>query len=275
MIDFVMLWVPDGPYALKDRETRLPAYLVHMVRQLEAGCSLPKRYTVLTTAPNAADAFRIDGAPIRMAALSKAWAIWASRPKTPERRERYWCFSKIEAVRPDLDLGEWAVLTDLDNFVTAPLDSILQDWFGGVASTWAARENFLKDRAHKAGSHWQSSWVHFRPAFCEDIWRRAVDLGADGLPARFPPFGGWGDQAFWSSVRPHPAHTKIDETSGVAWGDDLGRRYPGMFTSYRWAYVDGHDRDAAVVYAHGGKKPHTMGDPEDVRTWAPRVNAAA
>lgn len=243
MISFVFLWVPEGPY----KDTR---YLDHITSQISRHYSKQKEFVCLTNHVHSIEQARFGGEDVCMVPLKTPWEIYAERPRLKGVKERYWCFSKIEAFRRDLDLCERAVLTDLDNFIVNPLDDLLS--YNGA---WGARQNFLSDRAHADGSVWQTSWVMFDPSKCHDLYDHASELGENGLPKTFKPFGGWGDQAFFSRYRPHPDYVECADV----YGDDLLKLFPGSLTSLKWAQRNGEDyRRAAVVFAHGKPKPHEL-----------------
>jgi hypothetical protein len=245
LIEFVALYVPGKCYG--------PEYIDFIVGQVDRGYSGPKRWTFLTNAEQEPSTWPIRGHQCRAIPLAEPWDIRILRPGHAERTP-YWCFSKLEAFRPDLDFGDRAVLTDLDNFVVGPLDDLL-----GYAGDFAARQNFAAAETQRLrGSRWQSSWVQYRPAACHDLWDEAREIG-EGLHEYFVPLMGGGDQAFLSWFRPCPDSPQVE--SGWPLGDDLDVLYPGQLASYKWGWLQARAEDRArmrVLYAHGKPKPHEL-----------------
>jgi len=138
---------------------------------------------------------------------------------------------KLEIFRPDLELCERAVLTDLDNFVLDDLDELLE--YDGI---FGARRTFLPETRPQP----QLSWAQFHTPSCFPIWEHAKAL-SDKEVYEFAPTGqGRGDQLFVYKV--------------VGEYDRLDDLYPGALESWKF----GWDERAKILFAHGKPKPHQL-----------------
>jgi len=234
VIDIVALYWPGGYWT--------PEYLRHLVRQLSAHTTRDWRFTVLHP-PDADVPAETEGKPIRAVPLECPWQVRATDKNGGSRPYR--CYSKLEAFRDDLGLGDNAILVDLDIYVIADIDDVMAHSTDfGARPPWSPH------------AKWQTSWVMYRPRKCHDIWAKAKRLGPGGLKRDFPPLNGRGDQMFLSHMRPK--------------GEQLNKTFPATFQSYRLKWRREKGAAGRILFAHGADKPHLDGDPSNAATWTPR-----
>jgi hypothetical protein len=207
MISFVFLW-------LRKKSFEDPYYIDHIVSSIEEHTTHACDFVCIT------DQVR---SPTEWNNGVRAFPL---RKKFSKHQH-----CKLEAFRPDLELCERAVLTDLDNFVIDDLDELL-----AYEGTFGARRTFLPEKRPQP----QLSWAQFHTPSCYPIWERAKDMTDEQVNDFAPTGQGRGDQLFVYKV--------LGEYDRL---DDL---YPGALESWKF----GWDDRAKVLFAHGKPKPHQL-----------------